>query len=542
MSFASAAGSPRTYRPLLALSALLILHSLPIQSAPIPRLEAAKSFELTLEGLGLESGANDRFGFATAVADWNRDGFLDLAVGAPGREYGSSHGDRGQVFVWFGTDGPPLPVSVFDIRMARCSLFARDTVGLEFGYSLETGDWNGDGWVDLAVGAPGTQDTGRPDVGAVVVLYGSPDGLGQGSRYPKCFSASRYYGFERAEGARLGEAIASGDFNEDLIDDLAMGAPGAPVFSERGGDVHVLLGSRSEPLDPLGIRLHQDADGVAGVAESGDRFGAALASVDFDGDGIRNFLAVGVPGEDLAVAGSASGAVHIFQGAGLWGHYGFSDLIHRDVSGLYGADGAAGFGTSLTAGHFGCSRKESLAIGAPLDSWRDAPFSGSVTLLNFGDSHRVDLARSNYLGEGIAPLGGSPEVGDVLGGALASARLSASSCETLAIGVPGEEIPDEIPNQGSLLIVSGRPTIPIGSSLNSAQAYSRRDLGLPEDGALEIGGSVTTGEWPGGLTRFVALGLPSRDVNTRTSAGSVLILPARNLVASGFESGTLTDW
>jgi hypothetical protein len=51
---------------------------------------------------------------------------------------------------------------------------------------------------------------------------------------------------------------------------------------------------------------------VAGIGETGDSFGHALAAGDFDDDGFID-LAIGVPGEDTAINGV--GAVNVLTAA-----------------------------------------------------------------------------------------------------------------------------------------------------------------------------------------------------------------------------------
>ena len=87
--------------------------------------------------------------------------------------------------------------------------------------------------------------------------------------------------------------------------------PGEGIDAARNaGAVAVVHGSASGFVRPT--VLWQEG-GLAGLLESGDRVGAALAVGDFDDDGCDD-LAVGAPGEGLSEGGSA-GAVSIAYGS-----------------------------------------------------------------------------------------------------------------------------------------------------------------------------------------------------------------------------------
>ena len=133
----------------------------------------------------------------------------------------------------------------------------------------------------------------------------------------------RGVGFEPrcpAEGGSAG--VARGDFNGDGVTDLAIGVPGEDrsltTFDGLGngttrevpdaGVVHIIFGS-STGLTSAGNQLFDQAVGK----EDNDRFGAALASGDFNGDPYSD-LAVGVPGERDS-SGRVVGAVQIFYGS-----------------------------------------------------------------------------------------------------------------------------------------------------------------------------------------------------------------------------------
>ncbi|GGJ13801.1 FG-GAP repeat protein [Streptomyces brasiliensis] len=103
------------------------------------------------------------------------------------------------------------------------------------------------------------------------------------------------------------------DFNGDGYSDLAVAAPSGTVAGKRyAGWVAVVYGS------PAGLKtstrqvFSQNSRGIPGTAETGDRFGGALATGDVDGDGYAD-LVVGVGAENTD-AGSAAGLVEVVWG------------------------------------------------------------------------------------------------------------------------------------------------------------------------------------------------------------------------------------
>ncbi len=121
---------------------------------------------------GLEDAAEayDRFGSALAVGDVDGDGFDDLIVGIP-NEWSGGSGQEGAIHVLLGTAGG-LGTAGDEFWQADAIGFAAPS-GARLGAVLATGDFDGDGRVDVAAGAPSSRVGGETAAGAVYVFDGS---------------------------------------------------------------------------------------------------------------------------------------------------------------------------------------------------------------------------------------------------------------------------------------------------------------------------------------------------------------------------------
>jgi len=138
-----------------------------------------------------------------------------------------------------------------------------------FGWALASGDFNQDGFADLAVGAP-NEDVGTLDAaGAISVLYGSASGV--------TTSGGRLFtqvGGTVEAGDEFGEQLAAGDFNKDGFADLAAAAPMEDVGTAfNAGAVSVLPGSGAGLTSTGGRLFTQASSGVPGTPETFDQFG-----------------------------------------------------------------------------------------------------------------------------------------------------------------------------------------------------------------------------------------------------------------------------
>ncbi|HVF06472.1 MAG TPA: hypothetical protein VNA20_16645 [Frankiaceae bacterium] len=464
-----------------------------------------------------------------AVADFNRDGYGDLAIGAPG------YGTGGAVVVMYGTAS--------GLRTAGAQLWHRELRGVPgtasdsggFGGSVASGDFDGDGYADLAVGAPGMGE-GR---GTLTVLYGGGSGLTTAGAElwsidtPGVPGAST--GWEQ-----FGAALAVGDFNRDRRDDLAIGARGgshdtaSETYHSEGG-VWVMYGA-NDGLRP-GPILRNSPGGV-------HSFGAALAAGDFDGDGADD-LAAGAPGHGVVTSGvmrPAAGRVFVYPGAAGTGisatrHAAF-DQQSPGVNG--GAEPGDQFGAALAAGDFDGNGRDDLAVGVPTEDVNGVTDAGAVHVLRgsasgltgYGQFWHQDM--SGVPGRVLDGTGsGSP---DYFGAALATGDFTGDLRADLAIGTPSDPVPSRATTEatagateadGTVTVLKGSGT---GLTTSGAQYWHADVAGVP--GVAEagdgLGAALGTGDFDGNRRADLAVGVPREQVGADRIQGAAVVLYARS--------------
>lgn len=189
---------------------------------PQPNLPWIKSF---VDGIG--SG------------DFNGDGKDELVVGVPGEDIDGT--SIGTFHLLMGSKKGPDPKQQLVYSQATPGVLGTAEVGDGFGRSFATGDFNGDGIDDLAIGIPGDSDIDEPDSGAVSILFGNPIGLiGAGAQFLHQ-NILAIGAVEEDDG--FGQSLATGDFDGDGFDDIAVGVPGEDIGAFTGcGMVDVFYG------------------------------------------------------------------------------------------------------------------------------------------------------------------------------------------------------------------------------------------------------------------------------------------------------------
>lgn len=480
---------------------------------------------------------NDFFSYALAAGDFDDDGMNDLAVSVPGKNFNGVVPGAGAVVVFYGKYAS-LPTHYDELIQTLVA----DSDGVEendnFGVSLASGDFDGDGFDDLAVGTPNEDvildfndpiNSNHVDAGAINVFYGSEQGLSAVSDYIHMDTDVTFGGSLVQTNAQFGTAMAAGDLTGDGRDELIVAAHNYDVHVQGQNDIvdaGVVLVYRGHPLGIRGgdrVYLDQNNGALIGVSEPFDTFGWALSVGYFNNDTFAD-LAIGVPSEDYNGVTDA-GVVQVIMGD--------ASLIMQDDS-LWSQQQLSGvaletndqFGFSIAAGDFKGDGIDDLVVGVPYEDLEGATDGGVVHVIN-GIASGLTATENITLSQDSGTLFGIPETGDAFGSALATGDLDLDGFDELIIGTPLE---DTSVNSGGLVhVVFGESS---GLGVSETLHY------LSDNEGATLGNALVVGDFGYGQTLQMAqAGRASLDMDL--NAGALFSVVYQNpylIFKNGFES------
>jgi hypothetical protein len=412
------------------------------------------------------SEKDDAFGKALALGDFNGDSFMDLAVGVPDETLGLV-GAAGAVNVMYGAEPGGLHTGGSQyLTQDQDDTAGTAEAGDHFGAALAVGDFDWDGYDDLAVGVPGQQVGAAERAGAVHIFFGSDGGLQLTGQFTDDFVLTQEAPFiddDAGTGDQFGQTLAAGDFNGDGIADLAVGVPGEEINErDRAGAVNILYGG--EPSDTLSYSDCFDQDDFGLEADANDLLGLTLAAGDFDGDG-HDELAIGVPYEDFDELQNP-GLVHVLRGS-TDGLLAGPRVLHQGEE-LGGENEAFdSFGDALTVGDFDGDGLEDLAIGVPWKDW-DNENVGMVYVVHGAEEGELLSGPVQTWRQDTDGVPDADEDSDLFGYALAAGDFDDDGHSDLAIGTPYEAVGNpEVKDAGQVTILYGSAV-----GLNTAEAQT----------------------------------------------------------------------
>jgi FG-GAP repeat/FG-GAP-like repeat len=455
-------------------------------------------------------------GLREAPWDVNGDGYSDLVVGSPGEDL-STHSNTGEITILYGHASGVSGTGSVEIDQDTAGVPGGNESGDQFGYSTASGDFNADGYADVAVSANAEDLGSYKNTGAVWIFYGSATGL----RTSNVQMLSEL-NFDQNAGvpwtsAYFGETMAAGDFDGDGADDLAITA-GGHVYS-----VTVSYGSPTGLTTPLQM--------ISGPEEL---WGTSLSAGDINGDG-RADLAVGAPLAPVAATYTA-GDVQIFYGSinGLANTAG--QTFNKATSGVpgspkgYSTDAPDEFGWQVVLADFNGDGKADLAVSAP-----GAPVTyngsvhqdaGTVTIL-YSNGSKIGTTGAVELTQATSSVPGSPGKGDEVGVTMATGDSNNDGKADLAIYSPGDHY---------VTVIRGGSS---GLAFATSYGWTQNSPGVPGSDEAEDrwGDSLRFANFKGAGPQGLAVGADGEN----SGAGAVTVLYATSSGLTGTGSVMLTQ-
>ena len=449
--------------PLIKLFPIFIIFFIQLMSFSTPFDIDLKFKTPELQIIG--SKAYDYAGYSLASADINNDGYADIVIGAEGADaFGVIN--AGVVYIIYGSNSIEGVIDLANYSGTMTKIYGPKESAL-LGYSLCVGDVNDDYYNDIIIGAKGADE--------VYIIYGSSDlsliktiNL-QSTTYPYTKIISNLIG------SQFGFSLACGDVNNDMYDDVIVGAPLTGAEYTNIGETYIIYGNLSLP-DVIQLSSTTVPITVISGPSYYSKSGFAVACGKMNADYYDDVL-IGAPFADT-YNGSKTGQVFIVNGSSAMPDY--IDLAKSGYNSRFtGADPGDNFGYSLATGFVTGFNpyfwEEDILFGAPGIDSTNSEFYGMVYLF-FGGSLPTDMDMRYFTSYQGVMITAAEDFDKKLGQTLAVGNINADMYEDILIGDRNAS-PFYRSQAGAVHLVFGRSSFPSNLGLGYRSNTERAIFG-----------------------------------------------------------------
>ncbi len=367
-----------------------------------------------------------------------------------------------------------------------------------------SGDFNGDGYRDLAIAAPIGKVSGKSGAGYVAVVYGTKSGLDTANRQVISQATSGIPGTPES-GDYFGDRLTTGDLDDDGYTDLIVGVHGERIGStDESGALTVIWGGASG--------LTTATDITSPLPENRNELGWSVAAGDFDGDGDTDLAAANLAYPELNVFDgpiSRTGKAQSLVGIDTYEQTGINSdkLVAGDVTGdgktdllVMGqqeiTDGYRtrsvlykGSTTGLKAGSKVAGGYEAVIADVDKDGYGDivtgnfmekstdepnGGLGGAITV-TYGASGGLSSRTPVRINQDTSGVPGAAERNDRFGWSLSAGDVNKDGYADVAVGAAYESI-GSATGAGAVVVLRGSSS---GLTGKNAKAYNQNTSGVP---------------------------------------------------------------